>query len=253
MTLEVILIALSGGLIAGGMNALAGYGSIITLSILMDLVGLPSLQANATNRVGVLANSLGSVYGFTKNGKLESRKYWQIIAATILGALVGVYVALHISNEDFRVVFNYLVIVLLITLFVNPKRWLIAGGQDQKINGFILWPVFLAIGFYGGFIQMGMGIVFLAAAVLIGKLDLMKSNALKVLVVCLYTAVALGIFVWRGLVDWAPGLVLALGQGVGGYLTAHYASRFPQANVWAYRLLIVILVIILLKGFLLGN
>ena len=43
-----------GGFLAGVMNTLAGYGSMISLSLLMDVIGLPPNVANGTNRVNVL-------------------------------------------------------------------------------------------------------------------------------------------------------------------------------------------------------
>ncbi|MDA9332894.1 hypothetical protein N9Q80_02235 [Saprospiraceae bacterium] len=43
-----------GGFLAGVMNTLAGYGSMISLSLLMDVIGLPPNVANGTNRVNVI-------------------------------------------------------------------------------------------------------------------------------------------------------------------------------------------------------
>ena len=42
---------------------------------------------------------------------------------------------------------------------------------------------------------------------------------------------------------------LALEQAVGGYLTAKYASRYPAARVWAYRLLVVVVIGSIIKIF----
>ena len=59
----------------------------------------------------------------------------------------------------------------------------------------------------------------------------------------LYTLLAVVIFAYKGLVDWRTGLLFAAGQTVGGYLTAHYASRYPQANKWAYYVLLGVVVL----------
>lgn len=245
-----IVLILVGGFIAGSINALAGYGSVITLSLLMDVVGLPPTIANATNRIGVLGNGLGSTYGFYRGGKLDLRKGGFILSMTILGAIVGILLALAVSNEAFKQVFQYLVIVLLITILINPKRWLHPNQSQPPVNRWVSGPIYLIIGFYGGFIQMGMGLVFLASAVLLSHIPILKANALKVLVVSLYTVISLGIFAYYDMLRWLPGLLLALGQITGGYLTASYASRTPAADRYAYWLLIIIVIGITIRTFL---
>jgi uncharacterized membrane protein YfcA len=63
-TVEHFIIAFAGAFLAGIINALAGNGSVITLTVLTELMGLPGIVANGTNRVGVLMNSLGAMTGF---------------------------------------------------------------------------------------------------------------------------------------------------------------------------------------------
>ena len=46
----------------------------------------------------------------------------------------------------------------------------------------IVVPAFLLLGFYGGFIQMGMGVIFLAVMVLGAKWSLIDSNVIKSLI-----------------------------------------------------------------------
>jgi hypothetical protein len=55
-------------------------------------------------------------------------------------------------------------------------------------------PGFLALGFYGGFIQMGMGIFFLAARVLAARFRLIDANAMKGFIIAAFTLIALLIF-----------------------------------------------------------
>jgi len=95
---------------------------------------------------------------------------------------------------------------------------------------------------------MGMGIFFLASMVLIARYDLVQGNAIKLFVVGVYTILVLAIFQWRGLIDWHIGLTMAVGQTAGGWFTASFASRFPNANVVAYYVLVF--VVILAIGFL---
>ena len=244
-----LTIAIVGGLIAGFINTLAGNGSAITLTILTEVLGLPGNIANASNRVGVIFQSSISTFTFCKHGRLDLSRSQGIIFWTIIGAVIGVIVATKVSNEQFMSVFKYLMLLMFVVILVKPSRWLISTQKDKKLPLYVMIPLFLGLGFYGGFIQMGMGVVFLIVMVLIAKYSIIDSNAVKVFVVFIYTIIVIGIFQYKGLIDWKMGGIIAIGQGAGGYLAARYASRVKDANVWAYRLLIIIIVAALLRLF----
>jgi len=117
------------------------------------------------------------------------------------------------------------------------------------MNPWIGIPLFLALGFYGGFIQMGMGVMFLIVMVLVAKNNIIDANVLKSFIVALYTIVAIAIFHWQGLIDWKIGGLMAIGQTAGGWWTAQFASKYPLADVWAYRVLIVVVIGAILNMF----
>ena len=245
----IYLIAIVGSFFAGSINTLAGSGSAITLTILTELIGLPPNMANGTNRVGVLTQSWAGTYAFYTNGKLNLEGSKRYIIPTIIGAILGVIVAVYVSNEQFKTVFSYLMVAILFVILVKPKRWLRETDVSNPPSLFISVPLFLALGFYGGFIQMGMGVFYLAAMVLVAKYSIIESNAVKSFVVAAYTIVVIAIFQYKGMIDWQIGLLLAIGQTAGGWVTATYASRYKGADVWAYRLLVVVVIFAIVKLF----
>jgi uncharacterized membrane protein YfcA len=123
---------------------------VLVMPILITLGGMEATVANATNRVAILLQNSSAVYGFHRAGKIDLRgKAWPI-AASVAGAAVGTCMALRVSNRLFEV-------------FAGRHPHL-CGGND----GFAPSPVrtrrvhtrgetliFLGIGFYGGFIQVG--------------------------------------------------------------------------------------------------
>ena len=243
------IIAVIGGAFAGVLNTLAGNGSAITLTILTEVLGLPGNLANGTNRVGVLAQGLTGSYTFYKHGKFNlGRDKWTIVWVTV-GAIIGVLVAVWVSNEQFKSVFRFLMLAMLVVILVKPKRWLQKSNPDKIVSPFLSIPLFLALGFYGGFIQMGMGVFFLVVMVLVARYSIIEANVVKIFVVMLYTIFVVVIFQWKGLIDWKIGLVLAIGQATGGWAAATFASRFPKADVWAYRLLVAVVILALMKMF----
>lgn len=244
-----LIIAFSGAFLAGMINALAGNGSVITLTVLTELLGLPGNMANGTNRVGVLMNSVGAMTGFAGKREIQYKKYWPFIVPVILGAIIGTFVATRVTHAQFMGVFRFLMLVMLVVILVNPQRWLIAQAKKSVLPRWLEWPVMLALGFYGGFIQMGMGVFYLAVLVLVARLPMIESNTIKALSVGIFTAVALGIFAISGQVTWSIGLIMGTAQFLGGWIAAHYASKVPGASKIAYGVLVVAVSLSIFKLF----
>ncbi len=215
------------GLVAGVLNVIAGGGSFLTLPVLI-FTGLPATVANATNRVGILIQNVGAVWGFHHHRKLDWR--WTTLTAVpaAVGALGGTWLALLISDDTFRKVLAFVMIaVTLWTLFTGDRR---GGDRVEAGDEGLPRPAgrraaalalgCFAVGVYGGFVQAGVGFFILAVLGLAG-LDLVRGNALKVLIILLFTTLSLGIFAWQGKVEWLPGLVLAAGNLLGGQIGVH--------------------------------
>ena len=245
----IYLAAFAGAVIAGSINTLAGNGSAITLSILTEMIGLPGNMANGTNRIGVLFNGFGSTWGFYKGGKLNLKDARPVIVTVVLGAIVGGLIALKISNEQFMGLFKFLMVAMFVVILVKPGRWLHTEQQRAMIPGPLLHFLYFLVGIYGGLIQMGMGVFFLAVLVLLARFPLIHANAVKVTVVAIYTVAMVAMFQYKGLIDWPIGLLMGAGQFVGGWYTARIASKHKNAGQWAYGLLVVIVLASLLSLF----
>ena len=242
-------IAFAGALLAGMINALAGNGSVITLTVLTELIGLSGVMANGTNRVGVLMNAFGAFAGFRGKRQLDYRQQVHYIVPVIIGAVFGIYVATIVTSEQFMFVFKFLMVVMLIVIIVNPERWLIHRPERSLVPKWVEWPAMLILGFYGGFIQMGMGVFYLAVLVLIARLPLIESNMIKAISVGAFTLIAVIIFALNDMIVWPIGLVMGAGQFIGGWISAHYAAKVPGASKWAYYVLILAVSLSILKLF----
>ncbi|HEX5626148.1 MAG TPA: sulfite exporter TauE/SafE family protein [Saprospiraceae bacterium] len=249
MSLYELSFAIAGGFIAGCVNTLAGNGSVITLGFLTEVMGLPGNLANGTNRIGIVTQGLTSLQAFQKHGRLPLTGSWRFLRWGVLGAIIGTLVAVRISAEGFETVYKFLLVALLVFIILNRKKQIHLEVPELTLSPWIYAPAFFCFGFYGGFIQMGMGLFLLAFMMFYMKYPIVEANALKIVMVSGYTAIALPIFHYFGLVDWKIGLTIAIGQGTGGWLTAHYASRIPRAEILAYRFLIGIMVFTILKSF----
>lgn len=241
------VIAIVGSFFAGAINTLAGNGSVITLSLMTEMIGLPGNIANGTNRIGLFTQSAAGAYGFWRHGRLDFRQSWAFLIFTSIGAIIGAIVAVKVSNEQFLSVFRFLMVFMLFVILFKPERWLRQTDPNLNLKLGLIIPMFLALGFYGGFIQMGMGIFFVAVMVLTVRYSLVDSNAIKVTIVGIYTVIVILIFQSKGLIDWRIGALIAIGQTIGGYVTAVYASKSANAALWAHRILVAAVVISVVK------
>lgn len=214
-----VVLLLIGGVFAGFVNTLAGGGSFLTVPLLV-LVGLPATEANATNRVGVLSASVSAAWGFRREGVGGIRESLPVFASVLLGSWLGALAASHVSDAAFERAFGVMMLLALPLLLRSPKPS--AGSIGTGIGSQLLY---LAVGFYGGAIQAGIGIPLLLALVGAGGLDLVRANNVKVALTGVLTVVALAQFAYVGKVDWFYGLVLAVGTSLGAYFASRWGAR----------------------------
>jgi uncharacterized membrane protein YfcA len=226
------------GLAAGTINTMAGGGSLVTLPALIFL-GLPPQAANATNRVGILLQSLAATESFRRSKTLPAlRAVAPRALAAGLGAGLGAWLSVQVEPDHFRVVIAVAMLVMLLVLLLKPRRWIRprpAAPAWVQILGFF------GIGVYGGFLQAGVGIFLLAGSALLSGEDLVRGNAVKNLLVLGFTLPALAYFAAQGLVAVVPGLALAAGSMAGGWLGARLAVKLGAGFV---RLLLVAVVVV---------
>jgi uncharacterized protein len=230
------------GFVSSVLNVLAGGGSFLTLPALIFL-GLPAADANGTNRIGVVAQNVGAVWGFHRRRVLDWR--WGLATAIPagLGALAGALLSLRIEDRDFRRILAGLMVTLTLWTLADPLKKVRAAAQRAPSSpGVVLG--FLLVGLYGGFVQAGVGFLVLAVTTFAG-LDLVRGNAIKVLNVLLLTVLSLLVFAASGHVQWTAGLALAAGSLAGGYagvpLAVFAGQRWLQHIVTATIILFAVL------------
>jgi len=239
------------GVVAGVINTLAGSGSLVTLPIFMFVCGLPPNIANGTNRVGIIFQTIVGIRGFQKSGSVDYEGSVWLVVPAVVGAMMGAWLASEMSADQMRYVIGVLMVVMLLVLLVNPKRWIQESDSVNRNNAsWLSIGIYFVIGVYGGFIQAGVGIFLLAAAVLVSKYSLKDGNAIKLLVILAFAVPALVIFCWHGQVHFGYGIAMAVFQSLGAVLGVRFATRVPNANVWIRRLLILILITAATKIFL---
>jgi uncharacterized membrane protein YfcA len=211
------------GSIAGFINVNAGGGSSLTLPTLI-FMGLDGALANGTNRVAIFVQNIFAIASFKKNKMFQFRTSSELSLYTLPGAILGALLAVRISSVLFERILGVVLIFIVISLFFSGAYRERDPNQREKRSWWI-YPALLGIGFYGGFLQIGVGFLFMAALYHLLRIDLITVNMHKVFIILIYTLPALLIFMWTGNVNWKYGLALAAGNAFGGWWGAHVAVK----------------------------
>lgn len=232
------------GVLAGILNILAGGGSMLTLPLLI-FMGLPAATANGTNRVAIFCQSIFAIMGFKKQGVFPIRLALLCTPPALIGSYLGANLAISVDDQTFRRALALIMIGVLIFIAVDPvKKLRQYEAQMSTLRVAVLLISFFFIGIYGGFVQAGVGFLIITG-LLIHGLDLVRINAVKVLVIFAFTTVALGVFIYHGQIDYGLGLALAAGNSLGGWIGTHIAVK--RGHEWIRRFVTVTVLIFAVK------
>lgn len=231
-----------GGLVAGFVNVLAGAGSALTLPLLI-FAGLSPAVANASNRIGILAENALASRHFLRKDLVAPRFAAGLALWTMPGAILGAWSSVHLGGALFQ---RILVLVLLfsaVTLYLPADLAHRLHRLPQRYPAAI-YPTMLLLGFYGGFIQAGIGFLFIFVLRAFLDIPLARINAHKTFIIALYTLPALLVFVLLHQVDWLLGGIVGAGAVVG----AHFSSRLTLSRHGELWIKIVVTLAILAMG-----
>ena len=232
MTLQSIIFLFFAGALGGALNSVAGGGSFIAFPALL-FTGVPPIPANATNTIALWTAAAASGGAYRKRLDVARRVIIPLLAASLVGGLIGALLLLKTPAHTFMRVLPWLTLGATL-LFAFGKK--LAAGRQSVIEheasttalvGTTLFQFGVAV--YGGYFGGGMGIVMLAMLAALGMTDIHAMNALKSVMGFVINGIAVVTFIVAGAVYWKHGVIMIAGGIAGGYLGAHYAMKMPQA------------------------
>ena len=112
--------------LAGGMNAVAGGGTILTFPTLLAL-GMPSIQANATSTLALLVGIMGSLFGYRNH--LSAARPWlkSFAPVSLTGGLLGAWLLTRTSEKFFDHLVPFLILFATALFLLNNVIRSLAG------------------------------------------------------------------------------------------------------------------------------
>ncbi|MFA6779213.1 MAG: sulfite exporter TauE/SafE family protein [Paludibacteraceae bacterium] len=224
------LLVLTAGFLCGVINIIAGGGSLITLPLLIGL-GLPADVANGTNRIGVLLQDISGTWKFQKKHVLPLRRSLILSVPVLIGSIFGILFAVKLDHKVMNwVIFFILLFLLCFMLF--GQDLLFKERQEKTFKPTLLdFIIYLAIGFYGGFIQVGMTYLILGATLIRNGGRLVTANAIKIFLNLIILPLAIILFFIHGEIDWVYGILLGIGSSLGGITGVKFAVAWNPKTI----------------------
>ena len=251
------------GFVAGGINGVAGGGSLVSFPALLA-VGQPALTANVTSTVGIWPGYLGGVLGFRTEVADQADRIRSLLPATLAGAGVGAILLLTTSAAAFEALTPFLILIACALFAAQPllsarvaaraepdepagsggtTEPAGSGGKAEPAEGSqgrardrgaaVQAGTFLS-SVYGAYFGAGLGIVLLAVLGTLLPDRLVRTNGLRGVLSLLTNTVAALIFMARAPVAWGAAGLLAAGSLVGGYAGSRLARRVPSSLLRAF-------------------
>ena len=216
--------------IAGGaVNALAGGGTLITFPML-TAVGVPVVAANITNTVALCPGYLGATLAQMKDLRGQSVRLWLLLPAGVLGGIAGGILLLHTSDQVFRKLVPFLILLAVVLLAAQDKlrAWLTRrAGHSGAVTLHDAWSILpiMPAAVYGGYFGAGVSVIVLAVLGLVLEDSLTRLNALKQAISFAINIAAAIFFLFSGQVVWSAAVIMAAGALAGGALGGRLAGR----------------------------
>lgn len=247
MEVTDLVLAGAAAFVAGGVNAVAGGGTLVSFPTLVGL-GVSSKMANITNTVALCPGYFGGA--MAQRGALESNRSHlrKVLPVSALGGLVGSVLLVVTDDKLFDSIVPFLILTACALLgFQDSIKRVAFSHRHAPAAG--VTPLSLLVGVfiasvYGGYFGAGLGIMLLAVLGLVLDGELPTLNALKSVLALAINVLAALFFVFSGKVEWAFAAVMAptslAGGHVGGLVAGRMKPKVMRAVVITFGVLVAL-------------
>lgn len=253
-SLEVVALLALAALAAGFVDAVVGGGGLIQLpALVIGLPGASPVQLLATNKLSSITGTTTSSITYYRRVHPDPRTFLPLMAFAFVGSLGGAFVATQIPREAFDPIVLVALVVVGGYVWFKPSIGSVTALRfEGRRHLGAAAAVGLTIGFYDGALGPGTGSFFVFALVGLLGYNFLEASAKARLANWATNLAALAIFIPLGAVLWKLGLVMAVGNVLGGYLGARVAVAKGARFVRIFFLVVVSAFVVRIGGSVLG-
>jgi len=239
MLSDYVILCLMAGL-GGGINAVAGGGTLLTFPALVAVLiarGMPDdaakVLANGTSTVALFPASLTAIWGYRRD--LVGTRPWiaRLVLPSIVGGTLGALLVTQLPERTFAFLVPWLILIAASLFALQPliaKRLGIGRPHEQPsfstVVGVLVFQ--FLVGIYGGYFGAGIGILMLSALAMMGLSDIHMMNGLKSFLGSCINGSAVVIFIVTQTVEWQLAIAMSVAACAGSYGATLIAKRLPR-------------------------
>jgi uncharacterized protein len=217
------------GMLAGGINSVAGGGTLISFPSLVAF-GEPEIISNATNTAAMWPGSLSGAVGYRKDTPIQRSLLVMLAIPSFIGGLMGAAILVFTAPALFKRVVPFLVLfatLMLASQDVISRKLRSSSGEEHVTIAGRIWGIVTQffVAAYGGYFGAGIGILMLGSFSIMGLRDVHKMNAMKTPLAAIINLTAFFFFAYKGLVAWYLAFLMMAGAIIGGYGGARAAKH----------------------------
>jgi uncharacterized membrane protein YfcA len=231
---------------AGGINAIAGGGTLVSFSVLVAL-GVAPVTANVTNTVALVPAYLAGSWGQRDDLRPQLSAARALAAGAFVGGLAGSVLLLSIPPNSFRVAAPYLILLACALLGgedrikqrLRPRtaaRPEAAGPTSavavtRSSRTVVVTLAVFGAAIYGGFFGAGLGIMLVAVLGMFSANPGVEVNALKQALSFVINLIAAGFFLFSARLNAELALAMAVAGMLGGTLGSRLVRSIPEKQL----------------------
>jgi uncharacterized membrane protein YfcA len=230
--------------LAGGVNALAGGGTLLTFPALVAALG-SGVMANGTSTVALAPASVSSAWAYRQDLIKEWRWLKLLILPSLLGGIAGTLIVTSMGEKYFNALIPWLIFGASLLFALQPllarRKTTLKPEMEQppphspwKLVGIVVFQYFVAV--YGGYFGAGIGILMLSGLSLIGLTNMHEMNAIKTVLAGCINGMSVVVFTVQHFVNgptvhWPLAGLMMISGIIGGYLAATYGRKMKPVYI----------------------
>jgi uncharacterized membrane protein YfcA len=230
-------------------SVVTGSTSLITVPAMFQFHIEPRI-ALATNMFALTFMSVGGALPFVRGQGVNRRRLPLLIALTLAGSLIGAFLLLLVPVRSVSIIVSTAMIAVAIFSVAYRKSGIQdAEGGPSAAAEFSGYALTFLLGVYGGFFSGGYVTILTVVFVTLFRLSFVEAVATTKVMNVFSSAIATGVFMWQGLIDYRLGTILGVTMFVGAIVGARFAIRI--GNIWVRRIFLTAVWVLGLKALLL--
>lgn len=225
-------------------GVVTGSNSLITVPVMLTF-GIEPRVALATNMFGLTFLSFGGTLPFLGKGAFDRRRLSFLVAVTLVGSVVGALLVLVVPSKTMPLLISIFMLAVAAVSFVSDAGRYPGGESPSRAAELWGYLATFLLGIYGGFFSGGYVTMLTAVFVVCLGMTYVQAVANTKLINVFSSLVATLIFMWRGIVDYRLGLILAVVMFIGAIIGARVALSLD--NLWLRRVFLATVVALAFK------